>query len=564
MPTTTLARPSVDELRRRHPVGERRSLTVPAEVRAEGSDRKLTGHAAVFNTPTAIGGFVEEIAPGAFARALSRPGADPALLWDHDSAAPLARRSAGTLELVEDARGLRFSATVARTQAGNDVLELVAAGIVKGASFGFTVKRDHWSERDGTPHRRILEVGQLFECSIVTFPAYDATDVRGRRPYREEVDARKRTAAATRGRLAARPVTYRHESGHSYFRDLATVAHAQRQLAAASEHRQAGTRDFLGGSPLFGERSEGGMQGGLEEARKRLATVERRDVGVADWFETPHAPAYLADVFATAARARAVMPGLLDVGPLPPDGDPVTVARVTTGIAAAPRASGGSVAETDAILELENGPVVELAAQVDVDRQALERSAPSLDAAIARELGEALATALDAAIINGAGAPSLTGLLGTSGIASVTYDDASPTQAEAWAKLTELVATVGTALGYPPTAIVAHGRRIAWLANWKDTAGAQVRIDWPAPLRAANTVPSNLGAGTNQDRILVLAGAEIPLRLGPVEWRAYPQVGSSTGAVRLQAFQHVALVADRRPEAIGALVGTGLAAPAFA
>lgn len=56
---------------------------------------------------------------------------------------------------------------------------------------------------------------------------------------------------------------------------------------------------------------------------------------------------------------------------------------------------------------------------------------------------------------------------------------------------------------------------------------------------------------------------EPPLYLGPWTLRIYPQVGSSTGAVRVRAWSMGAFLCARKPEAVGKVTGTGCASPAF-
>ncbi|MBS0572685.1 MAG: HK97 family phage prohead protease [Proteobacteria bacterium] len=148
---------------------ERRAL----EVRADGS--RLTGYAAVFNSPSHdLGGFVETIKPGAFANSLRR-GDDVLALYHHDTRAVLGRSKAGTLRLTEDAKGLRFDLDVANTTVGRDVLESVGRGDITGASFGFRAIRDAWTK--GVPHMRELIEVELLDVTITPSPAYPATVV---------------------------------------------------------------------------------------------------------------------------------------------------------------------------------------------------------------------------------------------------------------------------------------------------------------------------------------------------------------------------------------------------
>jgi HK97 family phage prohead protease len=151
---------------------EVRVNTTDIEVRAEGDGMTFTGYASVFNSPSEdLGGFIEYVAPGAFKRSLQSRN-EVKLLWNHDSGEPLASLRGGTMQLVEDERGLKVTATLPQTTRGRDVAELLRTKVIDSMSFGFNVIKDSWS-RDG--QTRTLESVRLFEVSVVSFPAYGAT-----------------------------------------------------------------------------------------------------------------------------------------------------------------------------------------------------------------------------------------------------------------------------------------------------------------------------------------------------------------------------------------------------
>lgn len=150
-----------------------------AQAPAAAGDGKLTGLAAPFGQVAMIGeapwGFRETIAAGAFRKALN--DGDTVLLDNHDPARPIARRSAGTLELRETGRGLEYVATPANTSYGRDLVENVRAGNIRGNSFGFRAVQERWAVGDdGIDERTLLEV-KLPEISACTFPAYEGTDI---------------------------------------------------------------------------------------------------------------------------------------------------------------------------------------------------------------------------------------------------------------------------------------------------------------------------------------------------------------------------------------------------
>jgi HK97 family phage prohead protease len=157
---------------------EKRDFQV--ELKADPANpRKLRGYAAMFEKPSAdLGGFTETIRKGAFKRSLDG-GQDVLALAHHNSEKVLGRRSAGTLSISEDDTGLIVEITPANTTAGNDIIEDVRVGNIKGMSFGFVTNKDSWSS--DRRKRELIDV-ELHEVSAVAWPAYPDTTIalRGR------------------------------------------------------------------------------------------------------------------------------------------------------------------------------------------------------------------------------------------------------------------------------------------------------------------------------------------------------------------------------------------------
>jgi HK97 family phage prohead protease len=209
----------------------------------------ICGYAARFGAAADLKAFTEEIAPGAFATALRRSDR-VVLLWNHDPSALLASTTSGTLHLREDRNGLYFEATLPDDDLGERIAGLIERGDVVGCSFAFEGPRSEWTERDGRPHRIIRDVGQLWDVSAVTWPAYPATSV----------------TVAGRSRMGTAP-------------SLAALRVGGRRVIGRAWHRTPDgrwlARDVLEGDPeptLGSERHQ--LQ--LARMRQRLELMRRR------------------------------------------------------------------------------------------------------------------------------------------------------------------------------------------------------------------------------------------------------------------------------------------------
>ena len=137
---------------------------------------KITGYAAVFNKLSVDMGFREKIAPGAFRSSLK--ASDARALFNHNPDYVLGRQSAGTLTLREDKKGLWMEVDPPDTSYARDLVENIRLGNIKEQSFGFTVKSDSWEDvESNAPTRTLLEIGELYDTSIVSYPAYGDTTV---------------------------------------------------------------------------------------------------------------------------------------------------------------------------------------------------------------------------------------------------------------------------------------------------------------------------------------------------------------------------------------------------
>lgn len=183
--TTTTARPPL----------ERRVLPHPPRAERRSGDDKgevIEGYAAVYYNGTPETEYelapdlVERIMPGAAAAAVEM-GDDARCSFNHDPQKLLGRRSAGTLELWNDEKGLGYRVKPPETSYARDLLDLLRRGDVRESSLLFCVSgpasycrrgRVSWSfeQRDG----RVIEVREIHDLTVlevgpVAVAAYSGT-----------------------------------------------------------------------------------------------------------------------------------------------------------------------------------------------------------------------------------------------------------------------------------------------------------------------------------------------------------------------------------------------------
>lgn len=158
---------------------EKRAFEGDIQIRMneDGTEsRTIYGYGAVFNRWSSnLGWFREKMERTAFDNV---DMSSVVATFNHDFNNVLARADSDTLKLSVDEVGLRYEFEAPNTTVGNDLLENIRIGNVKGSSFMFTVsdKGTKWSKGDdGMDERTITQVERLIELGPVTVPAYPDT-----------------------------------------------------------------------------------------------------------------------------------------------------------------------------------------------------------------------------------------------------------------------------------------------------------------------------------------------------------------------------------------------------
>lgn len=182
---------------------EIRTIATPPSM---SEDSTISGYAIVYGVESRVlydehGEFVEIIEPGAVTSELLARS-DVKALFNHGRDNLLARyvNGEGSLSLVSDEVGLRFSFVAPATSLGRDVAELIKRGDLRGCSFAFWAREEdcEYSLReDGTRLRRVKKLSMLSDVSVVVDPAYTQTSVTAR-SFNAPPKAKTKTLAEAR------------------------------------------------------------------------------------------------------------------------------------------------------------------------------------------------------------------------------------------------------------------------------------------------------------------------------------------------------------------------------
>ena len=169
------------------------------ENNQEATDKKIiSGYFIVFDTETELyPGVREEVSPDAL---VGVDLSDVKALIDHDTAKVLGRTKANTLSLSVDSKGLYGEIIVNESdQEAMNLYSRVQRGDVDQCSFGFEILNEEMIQNSDGTVKFIIKSINLYEVSVVTFPAYQDTAVEARSKQIE--DAQKRTLQARKDEL---------------------------------------------------------------------------------------------------------------------------------------------------------------------------------------------------------------------------------------------------------------------------------------------------------------------------------------------------------------------------
>ena len=182
------------------------AMSADFQTREAGDGKRyIEGYFAVFGAVFPLwDSAIEIVDPGAFDLLTDT---DVRALTNHDTTLVLGRTTAGTLTLRVDDRGLWGSIEINELdQDAVNQYERVKRRDVTQCSFGFDILEELRENRaDGVTVWHLRKV-KLYEVSVVTFPAYEATGVEARRAELADVEKRKKEDWAARMRAQLKGV----------------------------------------------------------------------------------------------------------------------------------------------------------------------------------------------------------------------------------------------------------------------------------------------------------------------------------------------------------------------
>lgn len=142
------------------------------------SDLYIEGYAIVYNARTTL----YEYEGNKYYEIISSTAldgcdiSDVVLRYNHsDQVFVLASTKNGTLELMNDSKGLKIRAKLANTSVGRDLYEMIKEKYCSKMSFAFIIGEDEFDIKSRT--RIINKFKRIIDVSVVDMPAYPQTNV---------------------------------------------------------------------------------------------------------------------------------------------------------------------------------------------------------------------------------------------------------------------------------------------------------------------------------------------------------------------------------------------------
>lgn len=398
---------------------------------------------------------------------------------------------------------------------------------------------------------------------------------------REQAAASARAEAGEAGeqrgnaQVSEKPIYQRGDRSKSYFRDLAN-AHAFHGDPSAPDRLQRHAR-------------------GLEFEQRALGNTNTTGGSGGEFAP----PLWMVEDFVKLARAGRITANLYNKQDVPVGVSSVNLPKILTGSSVALQSTQNTaLSQTDITTGFVGTGFSTIGGKQIVSQQLIDQSAIDFDQVIMMDLAADYARVMNVNVLTGAGTGAnnnsvVNGLFNATVPAGnqITFTSASPTAAAFYSKAAGALASFATLRYDNPTVWLMHPRRWFWLLAQTDSAGrplvvpiagsgnvqsfnAMASADAPEyqgyvgnflglPVVVDPSLPTNLGAGTNQDRVYLLKQDDLWLFESQPRMEVFRETYADSVGVLFRCYAYVGTILNRQTASIAYVDGTGLTAPTF-
>jgi HK97 family phage major capsid protein len=356
-------------------------------------------------------------------------------------------------------------------------------------------------------------------------------------------------------------------TGHSYFRDLARSV--IRQDGAATERLRRNDAMSLETRALGNTNNAGGSGGEFAP------------------------PKWMVDQWIGIIRKGRVTPDLFKKMDVPNGISSLNIPKITGGTTTAIQSTQNSaLSQTDMTTSYVVARWATIGGKQVASQQILDQTAVNFDQIILDDLAADYAQQVGAQVFTGTGTGAGTndvvnGLVNATFGTTQTWTQASPTGALFYSQTGDMLQKYLVKRLANPTCWLMHPRRWFWLSVAVDGNGRPLVVpDGPGlnqmasqdgapvafgrvgtlhglPVIIDPQVPTNLGAGTNQDPVYLLKTDDlILLESGPTA-EVFRETYADSLGILFRLYSYVGTVLNRHSESLAVMLGTGLITPTF-